>query len=139
VGWLVRAAGIGSSGLAWLVSGDPVRALAVLVVATPCPLLLAVPIAMVSGISRAAHRGVVFRGGGALEALAQTKNVVIDKTGTVTVGRPVLRSITVFDDSLSETEVLSMAASVDQVSSHILARSIVEAARERGLEFSMPQ
>ncbi len=136
-GWFVPLA-LGVAGLAWLVSGDPVRALAVLVVATPCPLLLAVPIAMVSGISRAAHRGVVFRGGGALEALAQTKNVVIDKTGTVTVGRPVLRSIAVFDDSLSEREILSLAASVDQVSSHILARSIVEAARERDLEFSMP-
>jgi heavy metal translocating P-type ATPase len=137
-GWFVPLA-LGVSGLAWLISGDPVRALAVLVVATPCPLLLAVPIAMVSGISRAARRGVVFRGGGALEALAQTKNVVIDKTGTVTVGRPVLRSITVFDGSLTEREVLSMAASVDQVSSHILARSLVEAARERGLEFSMPR
>jgi heavy metal translocating P-type ATPase len=136
-GWFVPLA-LGVSGLAWLVSGDPVRALAVLVVATPCPLLLAVPISMVSGISRAAHRGVVFRGGGSLEALAQTKNVVIDKTGTVTVGRPVLRSISVFDDSLSEGEILAMAASVDQVSSHILARSIVEAAHERGLEFSMP-
>ena len=136
-GWFVPLA-LGVSGLAWLVSGDPVRGLAVLVVATPCPLLLAVPIAVVSGISRAAHRGVVFRGGGSLEALAQTRNVVIDKTGTVTVGRPVLRSITVFDESLSEREVLSLAASVDQVSSHILARSIVEAAHERGLEFSMP-
>jgi heavy metal translocating P-type ATPase len=136
-GWFVPLA-LGVAGLAWLVSGDPVRGLAVLVVATPCPLLLAVPIAMVSGISRAAHRGVVFRGGGALEALAQTRNIVIDKTGTVTVGRPVLRSIAVFDDSLTETEILSMAASVDQVSSHILARSIVDAARERGLEFSMP-
>ena len=136
-GWFVPLA-LGVSGLAWLVSGDPVRGLAVLVVATPCPLLLAVPIAVVSGISRAARRGVVFRGGGSLEALAQTRNVVIDKTGTVTVGRPVLRSITVFDESLSEREVLSLAASVDQVSSHILARSIVEAAHERGLEFSMP-
>ena len=136
-GWFVPLA-LGVSGLAWLVSGDPMRALAVLVVATPCPLLLAVPIAMVSGISRAAHRGVVFRGGDALEALAQTKNIVIDKTGTVTVGRPVLRSITVFDDSLSEGGVLSLAASVDQFSSHILARSIVEAAHERGLEFLMP-
>ena len=136
-GWFVPLA-LGVSGLAWLVSGDPVRGLAVLVVATPCPLLLAVPIAVVSGISRAAHRGVVFRGGGALEALAQTKNVVIDKTGTVTVGRPVLRSITVFDESLSEHEVLSLAASVDQVSSHILARSIVEAAHERGLALPMP-
>jgi heavy metal translocating P-type ATPase len=136
-GWFVPLA-IGVSGLAWLVSGDPVRALAVLVVATPCPLLLAVPIAVVSGISRAAHRGVVFRGGGALEALAQTKNLVIDKTGTVTIGRPVLRSITVFDPSKSEPDVLSLAASVDQVSTHILARSIVEAAHERGLDFTMP-
>jgi heavy metal translocating P-type ATPase len=136
-GWFVPLA-LGASGLAWLISGDPVRGLAVLVVATPCPLLLAVPIAVVSGISRAAHRGVVFRGGGALEALAQTRNVVIDKTGTVTVGRPLLRSITVFDDSISEPEILSLAASVDQVSSHILARSIVEAAHERDLEISMP-
>ena len=91
-GWFVPLV-LGVAGLAWLVSGDPVRALAVLVVATPCPLLLAVPIAVVSGISRAARRGVVFRGGGALEELAQIRNVVIDKTGTVTVGRPVLRSI----------------------------------------------
>jgi heavy metal translocating P-type ATPase len=136
-GWFVPLA-LAVSGLAWMVSGDPVRALAVLVVATPCPLLLAVPVAIVSGISRAAQRGVVFRGGAALEALAQTKNLVIDKTGTVTVGRPVLRSIAVFGDSSSETEILAMAASVDQVSSHVLARSIVEAARDRGLPFSMP-
>ncbi|HEX6219678.1 MAG TPA: heavy metal translocating P-type ATPase [Acidimicrobiia bacterium] len=136
-GWFVPLA-LGVSGLAWLVSGDPIRGLAVLVVATPCPLLLAVPIAVVSGISRAAHRGVVFRGGGALEELAQTKNVVIDKTGTVTVGRPVVRSVTVFDGALSEWQLLSLAASVDQVSSHILARSIVETAREREIEFSMP-
>jgi heavy metal translocating P-type ATPase len=136
-GWFVPLA-LGVAGLAWLISGDPVRALAVLVVATPCPLILAVPIAVVSGISRAAHRGVVFRGGSVLEALAQAKNLVIDKTGTVTVGRPVLRSITVFDESVSERDVLSLAASVDQVSSHILARSIVEGAHERDLELSMP-
>ncbi len=136
-GWFVPLA-LGVSGLAWLISGDPVRGLAVLVVATPCPLILAVPIALVSGISRAAHRGVVFRGGGALETLAQTRNVVIDKTGTVTVGRPVLHSVAVFDQSMSEAEVLSLAASVDQVSSHILARSIVAAAHERHLALSMP-
>jgi heavy metal translocating P-type ATPase len=136
-GWFVPLA-LGVSGLAWLVSGDPVRALAVLVVATPCPLLLAVPIALVSGISRAAHRGVIFRGGGALEALAGTRNVLIDKTGTVTVGRPLLRSIVAFDESWSESGLLGLAASVDQVSSHILARSIVDAAHERNLELSMP-
>lgn len=136
-GWFVPLA-LGLAGLAWLVSGDPVRGLAVLVVATPCPLLLAVPIAIVSGISRAAHRGVVFRGGGPLETLAGTENVLIDKTGTVTVGQPVLRSISVFGGGLDEDEILALAASVDQVSSHILARSIVSAARDRGLEFSMP-
>ena len=136
-GWFVPVA-LGVSGLAWLVTGDPMRGLAVLVVATPCPLLLAVPIAIVSGISRAAHRGVVFRGGGALEALAQTRNIVIDKTGTVTVGRPVLRSVTVFDPSWTSDEIVALGASVDQVSSHIIARSLVEAAHERHLELSLP-
>ena len=136
-GWFVPLA-LGVSGIAWLVSGDPVRGLAVLVVATPCPLLLAVPIALVSGISRAAHRGVIFRGGGALEALAGTRNILIDKTGTVTVGRPLLRSITSFDDSWSESRLLALAASVDQVSSHILARAIVDAAHERKLDFTLP-
>lgn len=136
-GWFVPLA-LGVSGLAWLVSGDPMRGLAVLVVATPCPLLLAVPIALVSGISRAAHRGVIFRGGGALESLAGTRNVLIDKTGTVTVGRPLLRSITTFDDTWSESGLLALAASVDQVSSHILARSIVDAAHERSVEIAFP-
>jgi heavy metal translocating P-type ATPase len=136
-GWFVPLA-LGVSGIAWLVSGDPVRGLAVLVVATPCPLLLAVPIALVSGISRAAHRGVIFRGGGALEALAGTRHVLIDKTGTVTVGRPLLRSITTFDHSWSEPDLLALAASVDQISSHVLARAIVDAAHERNLDFSLP-
>lgn len=112
--------------------------LAVLVVATPCPLLLAVPIALVSGISRAARRGVIFRDGGALETLGHTDNVLIDKTGTLTVGRPALRSITVFDRALGEEEILSAAASVDQVSTHILARAIVEGAHERGLGLEIP-
>jgi heavy metal translocating P-type ATPase len=136
-GWFVPVA-LGVAGLAWAISGDPIRALAVLVVATPCPLLLAVPIAVVSGISRAAHRGVVFRGGAALEMLGRTRNVLIDKTGTVTVGQPVLRSITLFDQAGSEDEVLRLAASVDQVSTHVLARAIVDAAHDRGLRLPMP-
>ncbi|HEU4321072.1 MAG TPA: heavy metal translocating P-type ATPase [Acidimicrobiia bacterium] len=136
-GWFVPIA-LGAAGLAWVLSGDPVRGLAVLVVATPCPLLLAVPIAIVSGISRGARRGVVFRGGGALEALAGTRHVVIDKTGTVTVGQPMVRSITVFDGATTEHELLSLAASVDQVSSHVLARAIVDAAHERGVDFALP-
>ncbi|MFP3882336.1 MAG: heavy metal translocating P-type ATPase [Actinomycetota bacterium] len=136
-GWFVPLA-LGGAALAWLVSGDPVRGLAVLVVATPCPLLLAVPIALVSGISRAARRGVVFRDGGALETLGHIDNVVIDKTGTLTVGRPALRSITVFDQARSEEEILSAAASADQVSTHSLARAIVEGAHERGLGLEIP-
>lgn len=126
------------AGVSWAISGDPVRALAVLVVATPCPLLLAVPIAVVSGISRAAKRGIVFRGGGALEAIARTVNVLIDKTGTLTVGRPTLRSIVTFGAELDHDEVLSLAASVDQTSSHVLARAIVEAAHERDLRLDLP-
>ncbi|MGA7229120.1 MAG: HAD-IC family P-type ATPase, partial [Acidimicrobiia bacterium] len=122
----------------WAISGDPVRALAVLVVATPCPLLLAVPIAVVSGISRAAKRGIVFRGGGALEAIARTVNVLIDKTGTLTVGRPTLRSLVTFGAELDQDEVLALAASVDQTSSHVLARAIVDAAHERGLRLDLP-
>ena len=136
-GWFVPLA-LGVSGLAWAVSGDPVRGLAVLVVATPCPLLLAVPIAVVSGISRGAHRGIIFRGGASLEALAQTRNVLIDKTGTVTVGRPALRSVVIFDQGWAEEEALRLAASVDQTSTHVLARAIVDAARKRGLRLSMP-
>jgi heavy metal translocating P-type ATPase len=137
-GWFVPLT-LGVAGIAWLVSGDPVRALAVLVVATPCPLLLAVPIAVVSGISRAARRGIIFRGGGALEALAQTRNILIDKTGTVTVGRPAVRSVTVFDHEIGEDEVLALAASVDQTSTHIMARAIVEEAHNRGLDLEVPQ
>lgn len=76
------------SGLSWLISGDPVRALAVLVVATPCPLILAAPVAIVAGISRAARRGIIVKSGGALETLARGETLVLDKTGTVTAGTP---------------------------------------------------
>lgn len=136
-GWFVPLA-LGTAGVAWALSGDPVRGLAVLVVATPCPLLLAVPIAVVSGISRAARRGIVFRGGGALETLAQTRNLLIDKTGTVTVGQPALRAIVPIGGAISEDEILRLAASVDQTSNHVLARAIVDAAHRRDLDLKMP-
>lgn len=122
---------------AWLLSGDPVRALAVLVVATPCPLILAAPVAIVAGISRAASRGVVVKGGGALEALARAGVVLFDKTGTLTLGRPVLVRVETFG-AIPEAEVLRLAASVDQVSPHVLAAAIVGAARERGLRLDFP-
>jgi heavy metal translocating P-type ATPase len=129
------------AGVAWAVSGDPLRALTVLVVATPCPLLLAVPIAIVSGISRAAHRGIIVKGGGALETLARAKVLVLDKTGTLTSGVPQLSDIETFDDpggNLGPDEVLRLAASLDQVSPHVLASALVRAARERGIELVFP-
>ncbi len=129
------------AGAAWAISGEPIRALSVLVVATPCPLLLAVPIAIVSGISRAAHRGIIVKGGGALETLARAKVLVLDKTGTLTSGMPVLSDIETFGvhgDDFGPDELLRLAASLDQVSPHVLAAALVRAARERGIELVFP-
>ena len=130
------------SAAAWLVSGDPVRGLAVLVVATPCPLLLAAPIAIVAGISRAARRGVIVKGGGPLEALARAQVVLFDKTGTLTAGRPRLATIEIGPveepGAVDQGTLLRLAASVEQLSPHVLAGSIVHGARERGLVLLMP-
>ena len=125
------------AGIAWLLSGDPVRALAVLVVATPCPLILAVPIAVVAGISRAARRGIIVKGGGALETLARGTVLLFDKTGTLTSGIPQVSDVEVFED-LPADELLGLAASLDQVSPHVLATAIVHAAQERGIELTFP-
>jgi heavy metal translocating P-type ATPase len=129
---------LGISGFAWLVSGDPVRALAVLVVATPCPLLLAVPIAIVAGISRAAKRGIIVKGGGALEALARASVMLFDKTGTLTAGHPTLADVVAAPGRTPE-EVLRYAASLEQVSPHVLAASIVTGARLRGVAITLPE
>lgn len=126
------------SALAWLISGDPLRALAVLVVATPCPLILAVPVAIVSGLSRGARRGIIIKGGGALETLARGKILVLDKTGTITRGTPILSIIEPLGD-YDPDELLRLAASLDQVSPHVLARPIVNAAVDRGLDLSFPE
>jgi heavy metal translocating P-type ATPase len=126
-----------TSGLAWLISGDEVRAVAVLVVATPCPLILAAPVAIVAGLSRCAKRGVVVKGGGALEALAGADVLLFDKTGTLTVGRPTIIELVAADD-FDAAEVLRLAASLDQVSPHVLASAIVRSAHMRGLELVMP-
>jgi heavy metal translocating P-type ATPase len=125
------------AGFAWAVSGDPVRALAVLVVATPCPLLLAVPIAIVAGISRAAKRGIIVKGGGALEAVARARVLLFDKTGTLTAGQPHLADV-VAAPGRTPDEVLGLAASLEQVSPHVLAASIVGGARERGVALRLP-
>jgi heavy metal translocating P-type ATPase len=125
------------AGAAWAIGGDPERALSVLVVATPCPLLLAVPIAIVSGISRAAHRGIIVKGGGALETLARGRVLMFDKTGTLTSGVPQVGDVEVFG-ALDPQEVLRLAASLDQISPHVLAAALVRTARERGLELEFP-
>ncbi|MFI8536499.1 heavy metal translocating P-type ATPase [Streptomyces aquilus] len=123
--------------LAWLVSGSAVRAVAVLVVATPCPLLLAAPVAVVSGLSRASRLGVVVRDGGALENLGRARTLLLDKTGTLTVGRPRVLDV-VAAPGWQPSQVLRLAASLDQYSPHVLARAVVNAARERGLRLSVP-
>ncbi|MEO6703700.1 MAG: heavy metal translocating P-type ATPase [Jatrophihabitantaceae bacterium] len=123
---------------AWLASGDAVRAVAVLVVATPCPLLLAAPIAIMSGLSRAAGIGVVVKGGAALEQLAAGRIMLFDKTGTLTQGRPQVAEVITAGDAISADELLRLAASLDQVSPHVLAGAIVTAGNRRGLALSMP-
>ncbi len=125
------------SGGAWLASGSAVRAVAVLVVATPCPLLLAAPVAVVSGLSRASRAGVIVRGGGALENLGNATTLMMDKTGTLTMGRPVVIDV-IAPPGGDATEVLRLAASVDQLSPHVLAEAIVTEALARGLELSLP-
>ena len=115
------------AGGAWAWSGDPVRALAVLVVATPCPLLLATPIAMVSGISRSARSGVIVKDGRGLEALARVRTVCVDKTGTLTAGHPEVVDVTLFGE-VSEADVRRLAAAVEQLSAHPFAAAMVAAA-----------
>ncbi len=135
-GFLVVAVAV--AGGAWGLSGQLGRAVAVLVVATPCPLILAVPVALVSGLSRAARRGVVIKGGAVLERLAQATVLLFDKTGTLTAGRPTVADI-VTAGTVAPDEVLRLAASLDQVSPHVLAAAVVRAARQRGLALTLPE
>ncbi|MFF0792321.1 heavy metal translocating P-type ATPase [Streptomyces spiralis] len=128
---------LGVAGLAWLISGSAVRAVAVLVVATPCPLLLAAPVAIVSGLSRASRLGVVIRDGGALENLGRARTLLLDKTGTLTRGRPRVLDV-IAAPEVKPAEVLRLSASLDQYSPHVLAQAIVDTARERGLALSVP-
>lgn len=117
---------------AWFVSRDPARVLAVLVVATPCPLILAAPVAFIGGISRSARRGIIVRHGGALEALAGVNVAVFDKTGTVTVGKPSVAEFSVHD-GVDPRTLLGQAAAVEQGSGHLLARVVVAYAEAEGV------
>ena len=125
------------AGAAWAVSGDPVRVVAVLVVATPCPLILALPVAIISGMSRAARGGVLVKDGGALEALARVRTAILDKTGTLTFGQAKVMEIRPAG-AWSSDEVLRLAASLDQASGHVTAAALVADARRRGLPLSAP-
>jgi heavy metal translocating P-type ATPase len=124
--------------VAWALGGAD-RAVAVLVVATPCPLILAVPVALVAGLSAAARRGVVVKSGGVLERLAQCTTLILDKTGTLTVGQPnVTAVIPACPATLDAGEILTLAASLDQMSGHVLAAAIVRAGTERGRRLAPP-
>ena len=119
--------------VAWIYSGDPVRFAEVLVVATPCPLLIAAPVAFMGGMSRAAKAGVVIKDAGALERLAKVRTVAFDKTGTLTHGEPEVIAIEPRGAMTSADELLGLVASAEQYSSHVLARAIVEDAKARGI------
>jgi heavy metal translocating P-type ATPase len=122
---------------AWWFTGDPIRAVAVLVVATPCPLILAVPVALVAGLSRAAHFGVLIKGARPLEAMARIRTLILDKTGTLTDGRPRIVSID-SHTGLVEDDLLRLAAALEQASKHPVAQAIVTAGKERGLVLPVP-
>ena len=125
------------AGAAWLLSGDPIRGLAVLVASTPCPLILAAPVAFIAGVSRAARLGILIKGGGPLEALARTHTVMFDKTGTLTVGGAQLVAVETAPEE-SADEVLRLTASLEQASHHVVAAAIVAAAVTKGLPLDTP-
>jgi heavy metal translocating P-type ATPase len=122
--------------LAWFTSHDITRVIAVLVVATPCPLILATPIAIISGMSKSAHRGVIIKDGGALETLASVRTFVFDKTGTVTLGTPSVERIEAF--GIGMHSMLTIAASLDQLSTHVLARALTTYAKKHDTQLSYP-
>ncbi|HXZ71744.1 MAG TPA: heavy metal translocating P-type ATPase, partial [Streptosporangiaceae bacterium] len=123
--------------IAWALGGAE-RAVAVLVVATPCPLILAAPVALVSGLSAAARRGVVVKSGGVLERLARCSTLILDKTGTLTAGQPTVTDV-VPAGSLPAEEILTLAAGLDQLSGHVLAAAIVRAAAGQGGSLVLPE
>lgn len=123
--------------VAYAFTRDPVTVLAILVVATPCPLILATPVAIIGGINTAAKRQIVVRDGGGLERLARVKVAVFDKTGTLTPGVPEVAAV-VTAAGWGERDLLRLASSLEQQSGHLLARSTVKAALERGLQLQPP-
>lgn len=126
----------GIAGLAWALSGDPVLALAVLVVATPCPLIIATPVAIVSGMSRAAHQGIIVKDGASLEKLAVLQALAFDKTGTLTQNNPTISEV--LPIKITKNRLIQLAASVEQESTHILAIVVTRAAQKRRIKLLKP-
>lgn len=124
------------AGTAWALAHEGLRLLSVLVVATPCPLILATPIAIVSGMSKAAKKGIIIKNGGALESLGNTKTFVFDKTGTLTFGVPNITEIKA--EKGTPEEVIQIAASLDQVSVHVIARSLIQYAKTNNIALTYP-
>ena len=123
------------AGIAWWIAGDPLRFAQVLVLATPCPLLIAAPVAFLGGLSRSAKEGVIVKGGGVIEQLARVRSAAFDKTGTLTQGRPELIEVRAAG-GVDADEVLRLAASAEQYSSHVLAEGVRRAAVDRGLRLA---
>jgi len=121
---------------AWLTTRDVEPAIAVLVAATPCPLILAIPIAIISGISRGASHGAIIKDGAALESLARSEVLLVDKTGTLTLGGPELTNVQA-GPGVSESEVLRIAATIEQSSAHVLAKAVVRGAQARGVSLGV--
>lgn len=121
----------------WAIGRDPTRFLAVLVIATPCPLLLAIPVAIIGAISTAASRAIIIRNPAMLERIGSCRTVIFDKTGTLTYGKPSLTDI-LCAPLVTRGHALEMAASLEQYSKHPLAGSVLEAARREGIELAQP-
>jgi heavy metal translocating P-type ATPase len=132
--WAVRFVPVALlvAGLAWLFTGDIDRAVAVLVAATPCPLILAVPIAIVAGLSQSAKSGAVIKGGGILESISRVETVLLDKTGTLTHGGPAITSVS-SAPGVTDEEVIALAASIDQYSPHVVAKAIIEYTQQNNI------
>ncbi|MCA0456063.1 MAG: cadmium-translocating P-type ATPase [Chloroflexi bacterium] len=123
--------------LGWLITGNPHTILSVLVVATPCPLILAVPVAIISGINRAASFGIIVKGGTAIEQIGRAQAIVFDKTGTLTYGKPTVQKIIPFNGR-PPVEIMRLAGGAEQLSGHVLAQSLAQAALKQNGALPMP-
>lgn len=121
------------AGTAWAVSGEAIRFLQVLVVATPCPLILGAPIALISGMSRATKHGIIVKTGSTLEKLARIKTIGFDKTGTLTEGKPSVQTI-ITNGKFSQNQIISFAGALEHNSSHILAKAILDEAQNKKIK-----